>query len=427
MRRYLRTGRFAIVFAVAIAAVIGFYAHSSLAGAVYTIHGPSTATCDATGATVTAGYQDGVFASELHGFWDRETVQISFKFPDGRIYSPSASELLDGVVNLPPNYKVNYQADIGGDLYFEFPISNKWPYGCYTFDAVGLQSGQSASGQFVVAPRQGGDPYPSPAKLNVWRNGSFEASGQHGSTANIQGRFFFPNEVISVWITQPDGSVIDYPQQIASDTGNFESSFTFTEAHMTGRYMFTALGTRSGYQVFAPFDLQARPSTTSGWATLTVAAPSPATTSQNGGVVLSGSMFVPGEPVGLWMTMPNNAVRGFPTQLADGNGDFYSVVQFDERLPVGHYSVTASGVNSGRLVISGFDISSGSYQGVDGSVAPWLVPSVPLVTESSTGSGSQGGPTNIGNAQDNIGPERSALDIGSSSCGTPQQYWTPGC
>ena len=427
MHHVLRSRRFALVFAAVLALTTVFFVHRSSAGAVYTVHGPTTASCTTTGASAPAGFQEGYFGSELHGFWDRESVEISFEFPDGRFFSPYAAYLLDGVVDMPPNYKTVYDADIAGDLYFEYPITNKWPYGCYTFTAVGTQSGQSARGQFVVTPRPSAGPAPSPVKLDVWRNGTFESAGEHDSIANIHGRFFFPNEVISVWVTQPDGTVIDYPQQLASDIGNFESSFTFTNAHMTGRYTFTALGTRSGYQVFAPFELRGRSSTPSGWATLRVAAPYPAATSQNGGIAVTGALFSPDEPVGLWMTLPDNSVRSLPTQVADDNGDFYSVIEIDERLPVGRYSVTASGVYSGRLVISGFDVTDGAFQGVYTDVAPAAVPPAPFITETNAGDGTEGGPTNLGNAHSNPGPEQTPQDIGSQGCTTPQSYWTPSC
>jgi hypothetical protein len=427
MRHHTHLRRFALVFALALAVTTAYFVHNSAAGTVYTVHGATTAICDQSGSFAAADYQDSFFGSELHGFWDREPIEISFEFPDGRIFSPFAAFLLDGVVDLPPNYKTVYDADIAGDLYFEYPITNKWPYGCYTFTAQGTRSGQTARGNFVVTARTGSAPNPSPAKLNIWRNGTFDSFGIHDSQVNINGRFFFPNEVISIWITQPDGTVIDYPQQIASDIGNFESTFNFTSAHQTGRYTFTALGTRSGYQVFAPFDLRAGSSTPSGWATLRVAAPSPAAVSQNGGIALTGALFSPGEPVGIWLTLPDNAVRGLPTQLADGNGDFFTVVQFDERLPVGHYSVTASGVNSGRLVIGSFDLTEGDFMGVNADIPVGAIPDTPFVTETNVGDGTEGGPTNINGADNNAGPERTPQDIGSQGCSTPQAYWTPGC
>ncbi len=355
--------RMVVLLACAVGLTVVFFAYRTSAAAVYIVRGPTTAVCSITGQSAPATFQGSIFGSELHGFLDQEGVTISFQFPDGRIFSPDDTRLLDGVVDLPPHFALPpYRADVAGDLYFEFPVTNKWPYGCYRLTAVGQGSRQTAVGYLVVTPRTGPPPAASPARLAVWNNGTFNAFAFHDDLINIHGANFFPNEVISIWITQPDGTVLDYPQQVASDIGNFQSSFIFTNVHQTGRYTFTALGTFSGYQVFAPFELRARSSTPSGWAQLRVAFPAQASTRQNGGVAITGALFAPGEYVGLWMTLPNNAVRSLPTQVADGNGDFFVVIDLDERLPTGRYSITAKGVSSGRLQIASFDVTPGSFQ-----------------------------------------------------------------
>src|SRR4029078_11093488 len=102
-------------------------------------------------------------------------------------------------------------------------------------------------------------------------------------------------------------------------------------------------------QVFAPFELLSGTSVPSGWAQLRVAYPASSTTTQNGSdIVVSGTLFSPGEPVGIWLTLPDGSVRGLPTQLADGNGDFFAQLAIDERLPIGGYSLNAQGRNRGR-------------------------------------------------------------------------------
>jgi hypothetical protein len=414
---------FGYVFAATVLFVTVFFVQGSSAAAVYTVRSTTTAVCDKTGETVPAGHQLGFVGSELHGFWDSEPIRVTFEFPDGRIFSPDATFLLDGVVDLPPNYRTEYLADVAGDLYFEFPISNKWPYGCYTLSARGVRSGQSVASDFVVTPRVGAAPNSGLTKFAVMRNGTFDSSGAHNSTVNLHGLNFMPNEVISVWITQPDGTVIDYPQQVASDIGAFQSSFVFTEAHQTGRYMFTALGTTSGYQIFAPFDLESRSSTPTGFAQFRVMFPAPASTSQNDDISVAGSLFSPNEPVGIWMTMPNNAVRGLPTQQADGNGDFFATIDLDERLPVGTYRVTAKGVNSGRLVIQSFEVTSGRFEGVDPDKTPAQIPNTPHIVDSNT-AGTSGGPTNLNGAQSNPGPERTPRD--TQDCNR-NQLWTENC
>ena len=422
--RHVRSRWFAVGFALAVALVLGVYVQQSSAAAIYILHGSTSAACDRTGQSATADYQDGMFGSELHGFWDQEPITVSFSFPDGQIFSPDAAFLLDGVVNLPTNYITDYRADVAGDLYFEYPISNKWPYGCYQMTAYGNHSGQTAVGFFVVAARPQAQPGASPARLAVWRNGTFEASAEHDALVNIHGAGFYPNEQVGMWITQPDGSVIGYPTQIASDAGNLESTFQFTSAHQTGKYTFTAYGLTSGYQVFAPFQLSGRQSVPSGWATLRVAYPASASTSQNGAdIAVSGTLYQPNEPVGIWITLPDGGVRGLPTQLADGNGDFYAVLAIDERLPVGEYKLTASGVNSGRLVITDFSVSGGSFIGT----APGAPeePDTPLVDGSNLGDGTLGGPTNLDESFGVAGPEITPQD--TPGCSDPTNLWTQNC
>jgi hypothetical protein len=423
MLRRLQSRRFAVVFTLLLALVIGFFVHGSLAGSVYFLHGSTSDRCDRTGQSAPADYQDGYFGSELHGFWDQEDVTITFSFPDGRIFSPSSALLLDGVVNMPPNYTTVFRTDVAGDLYFDYPITNKWPYGCYQMTAQGNSSGQVAVGFLVVKARSGPAPNPGPTKLAVWRNGTFEASAIHDSLVNIHGVNFLPNEQVGVWITQPDGTVIGYPTQVASDAGNFESSFQFTSAHQTGKYTFTAYGLVSHYQVFAPFELQSGTSVPSGWAQVRVAYPASASTTQNGSdIVVSGTLFSPGEPVGIWLTLPDGAVRGLPTQVADGNGDFYAALAIDERLPLGTYHLTAKGVNSGRLVITDFDVNGGTFEGVPLGQPD---PPAPLVDVSNAGDGTLGGPTNISSAENSAGPEFTPQD--AQNCLDPTKLWAPDC
>jgi hypothetical protein len=423
MLRRLRSGRFALAFALALALVAVFFVHRSSAASVYILHGSSSDLCDRTGQSAPADFQDGYFGSELHGFWDQEDVTITFGFPDGQIFTPASALLLDGVVNMPPNYTTSFRTDVAGDLYFDYPITNKWPYGCYQMTAFGNSSGQTAVGFFVVKARSGPAPAASPAKLAVWRNGTFEASAVHDSLINIHGTGFVPNEQVGIWITQPDGTVIGHPTQVASDAGNIESTFQFTSAHQTGKYTFTAYGLLSGYQVFAPFELRGGTSVPSGWAQVRVAYPASSATTQNGSdIVVSGTLFSPGEPVGIWLTLPDGSVRGLPTQLADGNGDFYADLAIDERLPIGRYHLTAKGVNSGRLVITDFDVAGGTFEGVSLGQPD---PPAPLVNDSNIGDGSLGGPTNTFGAENSGGPQITPQDF--QSCADPTNFWTPNC
>ncbi len=418
--------RFALIFTLTIVITSIFVVRNSFAAANYTVYGSTTGYCDRPGVKrdVQAGYQDSILGSELHGFWQGEHITVSFNFPDGRLFTATASQLLDGVVDMPPNYTTNYFADVGGDLYFEHPVTNKWPFGCYKINAYGDSSGQIASVYFVVLGRIG-DPGKNPAILDITKNNTSDHFAVHDSMVVIRGANFRPAEWVSVWVTQPNGTVIDYPQQYTNNAGTFESTFQFTSVHQAGRYTFTALGTLSGYQVFAPFDLRPGSSTPTGWATLRVTYPS-AKVTRASGVEVAGSLFSPNERVDIWMTLPNNAVRGLPSQFADDIGNFFATIDLDERLPLGHYNITAKGANSGRLVITDFDVAPNSapIEALPLDIPPSEVPAAPQVTNSNSngailveldasgnvtdvflGSETLGEPTNIEGAENNAGPE----------------------
>lgn len=348
------------VFALVLAIVIGLAVRPSHAAADLFVLGETQAACDATGQTVAAGYQGSQFGVVLRQFWDNEPVFISFVFPDGRVFSPDASGNLDGIIDMPLNARFVANSSNGGDFYQTFTVTNRWPYGSYSIRAFGAESRRSAQSCFVVAPRIGGEPNAGPTTLLVEDNQTGAVTGLHGALVNIFGRGFRAQEVVSVWITAPDGTVIDYPQQFTSNVGSFASTFRFTEAYPTGEYAFTALGTTSGYQVISRFRLDARPSAPSGWAAMRVAWRFPETARQDQQFEIQGQFFEPGETVSIWATLPDNSVRQLPLQQTNHLGEFFALVGLDQRLPTGNYAFTAQGQTSGRLVITRVDVIAGS-------------------------------------------------------------------
>lgn len=387
---------FAVGFSLMLALVLGIFTYvSSATSATFFTFGPTTTVCDRTGQTVAAGFQGDTFGIEAQGFWDSEPVFISFTFPDGRVFSPvvtgpntaNTPEGLDGLIDMPPNFPWAFNANRGGDYSNTFATTAKWPYGCYTLTALGASSGRQAAASFVVTPRTGPNPDPGPTTLKVCDNTTGDPSGLHGALVDISGRGFRAGEVISVWMTAPDGAVLDYPQQQASDVGSFASTFRFNEAYPVGRYAFTALGTQSGYQVIANFDLAARPSTQNGWAEIRVSSPFPASDGQRTIFEVQGKRFIADERVDIWMTLPDGGVRGLPSQFANGFGEFYAEIYLDERLPTGNYAFTAKGAASGHLSITNLDLRSGSPNVT--TSPPDEVPA-PRVIESNTGDGTLG-------------------------------------
>lgn len=377
----------ALALALALATVLGLSAYRSSAagaGALMYVQGPTTATCTQTGATVPAGYQGSNFGLELQQFWPNEPVSISFTFPDGRVLSPVVTGIsdqnslqspvdtlmwngvaipingLDGVIDMPANFPWVSLTDGGGDYYFPFPATNKWPYGCYTFTAHGLASDRQVGASFAVIPQVGPAPDPGQASLVVEDNTTGDPSSQQGALVNIFGRGFVANELISIWITAPDGVVFSFPYQpVTSDIGSFAVPFEFNANHPTGYYAFTALGNLSGYQVIARFNLTSRGSQLSGWSQLRVAYPASRNGGQGSTFEVQGKRFNPYERVDIWMTLPDNSVRGLPSQYADANGEFFADLYLDERLPTGEYDFTAKGADSGFLSITTLQLSSG--------------------------------------------------------------------
>jgi hypothetical protein len=236
----------------------------------------------------------------------------------------------------------------------------------------------------------------------VLSNTSGQPTGLQGSLVNIYGRAFTAKEVVAVWITAPDGVVISFPEQVTNNIGAFEATFQFTGANPVGEYHFTALGLFSRYRVIAPFTLTAPPVHEQGWALMRVAFPADAQQPQRAIFEVQGQRFSPYERIDIWVTFPDGAVRGLPSQFADQVGDFFALLTLDETLPTGVYHFTGQGAESRRLVITSF-----SLEQAFGAVAnPDFSPEVVL-----SNSGAEGGPTNINGAANNVGPLVTQPDI----------------
>lgn len=361
---------FAAGFSLMLASVLGWFAYSSNAqnaGAEVFVLASTTATCERTGQPAPAGFQDESLGLVLRQFWDNEFVYISFTFPDGRTFSPQVADGrvqapagLDGLVDMPANFPWFAQISNGGDYYYTFQASKRWPYGSYTFTALGATSRRQTQGCFVLLPRQTAAPNPGPATLIIEDNTTGANTSLQGAMVNIFGRGFRAQEEVSLWITAPDGTVLDYPGQFTSDVGSFASTFVFDSRFPIGNYGFTALGRTSGYQVITRFQLNGQTSTPSGWALLRVAWRPNAAASQNQTFELQGQFFEPFELVAVWATLPDGSVRDLPFQQANQFGEFFAEIGFDQRLPTGNYAFTVQGQSSRRLVIGRVDVNPGS-------------------------------------------------------------------
>ncbi|MCS6879866.1 MAG: hypothetical protein RMK84_12695 [Oscillochloridaceae bacterium] len=349
-------------FALALALVLGVFAYTSSAStASFGIFSDRPrVVCDRVGISAPSVFQGGRFQLKLSRYWT-EPVEVDISFPDGRLFTVPAARLLDGtidqVINNPAASRAN--ANIAGEVSAVLTVPGTWPYGCYFFTGRGLLSGKVAGAALVVVPGGAPGPNPGPAFAAVTRVGSNEARGVQGSRVDINGSGFRGGERIDIWITAPDGTVLNFPPGpaiFADNSGDFRAAFTFDGLNPVGVYQFTIQGASSGYRVITTFTLTSPPVTPTGWATFRVAFPPDQADPQRSAFEVQGALFYPGERVDIWLTLPDGSVRGLPSQFADGVGDFYAVLYLDERLPTGFYQATARGSLSGHLVITSFTL-----------------------------------------------------------------------
>lgn len=378
---------FALACTLALGLTLAIFSYGALASAAQvTIYTPQgSALCARTNTQAPAVYQTQVFLVAfdyfrvLEGPAGPEQVAVDITFPDGRIFTYSASRALDGVIDMPANSPVGslFASNGAGQLSLNVQVPGSWPYGCYTITGRGLSVPNVHTGRanFVVVP--GGQPGPSggPASLRVTRNGVDLAEATQGSIVEVDGRNFIGGELVSLWLTAPDGTVLNFPpgQQVveATPAGAFSTSFQFEGKNPVGQYIFTALGQTSGARVFASFTLRSPAVTPSGPAQLQVVVPTDRGGPQRTVFYANGSLFWPGERVDIWLTLPDGAVRGFPSTFADEIAGQFSVeLGLDERLPVGFYQLTAQGANSRQLVIATFNLEQASGTVLDPGVSP---------------------------------------------------------
>lgn len=90
---------------------------------------------------------------------------------------------------------------------------------------------------------------------------------------------------------------------------------------------------------------------------LRVAFPASKQSAQRSVFEVQAERFRPYERVDVWVTMPDGAVRGLPSQYVDQFGSFYTDLYLDERLPTGVYKFTAKGADSGTLIITSLTLN----------------------------------------------------------------------
>ncbi len=198
-------------------------------------------------------------------------------------------------------------------------------------------------------------------------NGTTYASSMQRETVVVAGAGFSAGELVGLWLTLPDYSVVglDDDDLTADSKGEFAVELYLPSGLPTGMHYFSARGQSSGKGGIAPFYLQAGkgPKTTDG----TQLTFSPATAAQEETVTLSASGFSAGEAISFWVTLPNGAVVSLGQGTASSSGAFSADIYLSASLPVGRHYFTAFGNSSGNTAISAFVLKYGNGLNVDGA------------------------------------------------------------
>ncbi len=315
--------------------VVGLYVAVSL--------GTRAATVDDTAiVTVSSGkaYQSQKAEVRLFGFGANETVTLWQTFP---------------------NYKVlplgEFTTNGAGEAVFNITMDASQPVGRHAMSAHGNTSDILAIGEFELLAQE--PPTAQAVTIDVKPiNGD-----QQGHRFSFRGTGYKTSEPVSLWLTRPDGSVVDLGiVNSSSERGGFEYSYVSGPEDPEGVYHITGYGRSSETTGIGSFKINR-----GDYLGETEAASleiEPAQVRQLDNIVVTGSGFEPGELIGLWLTLPDGSVVTLYSGVTM-NGSFRENIYLpavipEGGLPIGTHDFTAYGDSSGKRAIAPFEILPGS-------------------------------------------------------------------
>ena len=192
-------------------------------------------------------------------------------------------------------------------------------------------------------------------------------SSRQGESVIVVGEGFAVGELIGLWLTLPDYSVIslDDDDLVADAAGAFVVELSLASSLPTGTHHFSARGQTTGRGGIAPFFLAAgRGPQPSGGAVLQVA---PAAARQQEVITVTALGFTAGEQIAFWLTLHDDAVVSLGTDTAGSNGLVSFALELPSFLPVGRHYFTAFGKSSGNTAIVPFTLQYGNGLAVPGA------------------------------------------------------------
>jgi hypothetical protein len=220
-----------------------------------------------------------------------------------------------------------------------------------------------------IAPDQplneDGTPLPPPFRPGLYANARVIAEADQ--TFRIEGEGFRPGERVRFLLSSPEcecrPTTLE-PQPLADVNGSISyAQVRFnTRDYARGRWYLTAQGQTSNRAGIAQFFVGVAPPV--GQPGGVFVGTTPQTAGFGQAVIVQGSGFQPNEPVSLWLTAPDQSVRGIPeSPTADGSGSISGAnirIAIDTTFRVGTWFITAQGRSSGRQAIGTFRVEAGA-------------------------------------------------------------------
>ncbi len=304
---------------------------------------------------------------ELKGFSAHVDVEVNATHMSGVTRNIQAiGTVVAGAVAPPPRVGA-FQVNNVGSAYFDYALTDRtqWPNGCYTLQAIDVTGGARIATTTIavdakVSAQENVQSHPrwTHPQLDIVRQATGEAVAEAGQAVEIFGRGFGAHENIEIEVTEPDGSGIapsipsPFPMLQTNNAGEFYFQFAFDDQHPKGRYEFTATGQATDFEATTAFELAPRGANAPSWSILRVIVPTDGRDIQRTVFEVQGQRFQPGEDINIQITLPDGSI--YPpvphaVRKADAMGTFFDKITLNEALPVGEYSFTATGQNSGRV------------------------------------------------------------------------------
>jgi hypothetical protein len=170
---------------------------------------------------------------------------------------------------------------------------------------------------------------------------------------------FGDSDIVSLWLTLPDQSVLALGDVEVSDAGDGSLDVFLDSSFPVGVHYFSARGNRSGALARTRFELTSGGSTDNSPG-VEIAVDSE-TLPQGECFTYTGSGYAGGEALGVWITRPDGSVLGLSDIATAADGSFEDVICFGRLAKEGTYRYTAYGKQSDQTGIATFVLQRGDY------------------------------------------------------------------